>query len=283
MFKYSKDRVNISTVLDTRRAKASGKYPVKIQICFNREQKYYTTGKDLTADEWEKLPTSKQRAAAELREEIEASFGLVRDIVRELTDNGDFSFAALNTRLRGATSSTVNAALREKAKRLYAENRFSAAKMDNNTLKNIELFAGDNIPFSNITPKWLRQFEEHELNRGLSRTSIAIHLTRLRLLLNEAKRSGVIKEAAFPFGRGKYEIQQGEGRKLALTLEQIKRIATYDDGNDTTAKYRDYWLFMYLCNGINAADFIKLRYRDIIDGEICFVRQKTEKNAIPGK
>lgn len=31
-----------------------------------------------------------------------------------------------------------------------------------------------------------------------------------------------------------------------------------------------------MCNGINVADFVKLRYRDIVDGEICFVRQKTE-------
>ena len=47
--------------------------------------------------------------------------------------------------------------------------------------------------------------------------------------------------------------------------------------SETTARYRDYWLFLYLCNGINVADFVKLRYRDIVDGEICFVRQKTER------
>ncbi len=46
---------------------------------------------------------------------------------------------------------------------------------------------------------------------------------------------------------------------------------------EATAKYRDYWLFLYLCNGINVADFVKLRYRDIVNGEICFVRQKTER------
>lgn len=51
----------------------------------------------------------------------------------------------------------------------------------------------------------------------------------------------------------------------------------YGGGNEATAKYRDYWLFLYLCNGINVADFVKLRYRDIVDGEICFVRQKTER------
>ena len=85
------------------------------------------------------------------------------------------------------------------------------------------------------------------------------------------------KDAQYPFGRGRYEIQAGEGRKLALTLEQIGQIANYEDGTEATTKYRDYWLFLYLCNGINVADFVKLRYRDIVNGEICFVRQKTER------
>lgn len=48
-----------------------------------------------------------------------------------------------------------------------------------------------------------------------------------------------------------------------MTLEQIGRIAHYDDGTETTAKYRDYWLFLYLCNRINAADFVRLRFCDI--------------------
>ncbi|WP_418991496.1 tyrosine-type recombinase/integrase [Alistipes sp.] len=91
------------------------------------------------------------------------------------------------------------------------------------------------------------------------------------------KRCGKISEAQYPFGKGRYEIQAGEGRKLALTLEQIGQIAKYDDGTEATAKYRDYWLFLYLCNGINVADIVRLRYRDIVNGEICFVRQKTER------
>ena len=94
--------------------------------------------------------------------------------------------------------------------------------------------------------------------------------------MNDARRAGIIKDSQYPFGKGRFEIQAGEGRKMALTLEQIGKIARYKDGSQAIAKYRDYWLFLYLCNGINVADFVKLRYRDIVAGEICFVRQKTE-------
>lgn len=114
-------------------------------------------------------------------------------------------------------------------------------------------------------------------SEGKTQTTAAIHLRHLRAILNEARRQGIVKEAQYPFGRGRFEIQEGEGRKMALTLVQIGQIARYDDGSDATAKYRDYWLFLYLCNGINVADFVRLRYRDIVNGEICFVRQKTAR------
>ncbi len=114
------------------------------------------------------------------------------------------------------------------------------------------------------------------LSEGEAQTTVAIHLRHLRAILNEARRQGMIREAQYPFGKDRYEIQKGEDRKMALTLEQIGQIARYDDGRQTTARYRDYWLFLYLCNGINVADFVRLRYRDIVNGEICFIRSKTE-------
>ena len=112
------------------------------------------------------------------------------------------------------------------------------------------------------SPSCLGRYADFLRKEGKTQTTIAIHLRHLRAILNEAKRLGSIKDAQYPFGRGRYEIQAGEGRKLALTLEQIGQIANYEDGTEATAKYRDYWLFLY---------------RDIVNGEICFVRQKTER------
>ncbi len=34
MFKYSKDGVSVLTILDTRRAKINGLFPVKVQVVF---------------------------------------------------------------------------------------------------------------------------------------------------------------------------------------------------------------------------------------------------------
>ena len=102
-------------------------------------------------------------------------------------------------------------------------------------------------------------------------------MRNIRTLVNEAKRAGVIKESQYPFGKGLFEIKTGIGRKKGLTKKQLKAIFDYKSENETTNRYKDLWIFIYLCNGINPTDMLKLKFSDIVDGEICFVRQKTER------
>lgn len=275
MFKYSKDGVTVFTILDKRRMKAGGKYPVKIQVCYLRMQKYYTTGKDLSPEEWERLPATKLRSLLETREDIENSFNIVRDTVRDIVSTGDFSFDALNMRLKGAVKGTVNTAIAAQIDELQKANRFSVHAITRHALKYIEDYGGKNIPFAAVTVKWLQGLEQYMRDNGLNTTTIAMYLRSLKKAINDAQQAGVIKPSQYPFGRGKYEIQEGEGRKLALTLAQIGQIAHYKCHTPAEEKYRDYWLFLYYCNGINVADFIKLKYKNIDNGEICFVRQKT--------
>ncbi len=112
------------------------------------------------------------------------------------------------------------------------------------------------------------------LDQGRTYTTIGLYLRAIRVLINDAKRYDVIKESQYPFGKGKYEIPTGFGRKLALTLPQIKSIVNYA-GNPVTEKYRDLWFFSYLCNGINFTDLIQLKYSNIQNGEISYFRAKT--------
>nr|WP_239063813.1 tyrosine-type recombinase/integrase [Bacteroides sp. 51] len=36
-------------------------------------------------------------------------------------------------------------------------------------------------------------------------------------------------------------------------------------------------MFIYFCNGINIGDLLCLKFSNIVDGEICFIRKKTER------
>ena len=276
-FQYSKDGITVAVIIDTSHPKREGKSPVRIRVTYLRQRKYYPTGKDLTADQWDALPTTKNRELSAVRKDIENSYNIIRSAVEELASNGDFSLDALNARLKLAPSLSINAMFAARLDELKSRGRVGNMTVYYATLKGIERFAGTHVRLSSVTPNWLTRYADFLDNEGKKQTTIAIHLRTLRAIINEARRAGLIKESQYPFGRGRYEIQSGAGRKMALTVEQIGQIANYDDGSEATARYRDYWLFLYLCNGINVADFVKLRYRDIVNGEICFVRQKTER------
>ena len=276
-FQYSKDGITVAVIIDTSHPKREGKYPVRIRVTYLRQRKYYPTGKDLTADQWDALPTTKNRELSAVRKDIENSYNIIRSAVEELASNGDFSLDALNARLKLAPSLSINTMFAARLDELKSRGRVGNMTVYYATLKGIERSAGTHVRLSSVTPNWLTRYADFLDNEGKKQTTIAIHLRTLRAIINEARHAGLIKESQYPFGRGRYEIQSGAGRKMALTVEQIGQIANYDDGSEATARYRDYWLFLYLCNGINVADFVKLRYRDIVNGEICFVRQKTER------
>jgi Site-specific recombinase XerD len=275
MFKYSKDGVSVLTIQDTRRKKQSGLYPIKVQVVFKRIQRYYNTGKELSTEEWSALPSSKSSKLMTIRLDIQNSFEKVESVVRSLLEEGNFSFENLNTRLGKCVNDTLNTAYKNKINSQIESGAIGNSTVYSCSYKHLEKYAGEKISFDTITVSWLKKYEKDMLAEGKSYTTISIYLRCLRAILNEAKSVGMLKEAQYPFGRGKYEIPIGKGRKMALTLQQIKQVISYTDGSEATEHYRDLWFFSYLCNGINVNDLLKLKFSNIEGNEIFFYRSKT--------
>lgn len=276
MLNYSKDGITISVYHDTRRPLQNGEYPVRIRVCYNRATKHYATGKSLSSHDFGILPTSKNRELSSIRKDIENSFDLVREAVEELAYAGEFSFERLTARLRHSSSELLSDLFEVVMADLRAEGAYSNSIVYHSALQSVLKFK-PRATLYDVTPRWLSQFADFMAREGLSPTTISIRLRTLRAVLNRAIHEGLLRQSNYPFGRGKFKIQEGDGRKMALTIEQIGRIARYDDGTELTQKYRDWWLFLYMCNGINMADFVQLRYKDIVNGEIRFVRKKTAR------
>jgi integrase len=275
MFKYSKDGISVLTVQDIRRKKQSGLFPIKIQVVYNRLQRYYNTGKELSQENWAALSETKSKRLIEIRADIKNSFEKVEATVRILVEEGNFSFNMLNTRLGKCTNDTLNTAFQAKIDSLVETGAIGNSITYSCALRHLEKYAGTKISFDSITVDWLKRYEKAMLNEGKSYTTISMYIRSMRALFNEAKNAGIIKEAQYPFGKGKYEIPTGKGRKMALTLQQIKQILNYTDEAEATEHYRDLWFFSYLCNGININDMLKLRYANIDGDEIHFYRSKT--------
>jgi integrase len=94
--------------------------------------------------------------------------------------------------------------------------------------------------------------------------------------MNDVIVSEKLDSSFYPFGRGKYEIPIGEGRKMALSMDTIKQIFDFESLTDPTiSEYKDLWMFSYLCNGANFSDILRLKFKNINGNEISFFRGKT--------
>ena len=139
MLTYSHNGISLASMIDTRRGIKDGKFPVKIRVTFSRERKYYSTGKRLSSDEWEKLPTTKSRAYSEIKSDIQISFDKVKDIVQTLEAESSFSFEALNSRLGRCLTDSVNSAFKAKIKSLEIEGRAGTQVYYNCALTSFEI------------------------------------------------------------------------------------------------------------------------------------------------
>lgn len=275
MFTYENNGITVASILDQRKELKGKLFPIKIRVTFKRVRKYYSTGKKMSIDDWEKLPETRSRNKISVRSDIQYSFDKVKDAVIKLEREDGFSLTALNSYLGKNSSDTLNQAFQLKIEMLIENEQINSAEYYTYTLKSVEEFAGRNIGFDSVTPDWLRKFEKHLLLEGKSYTTVGMRCRAIRAIMNSAKDAHIVKESQYPFGRGKYEIPTGQGRKLALTLQQIKQLVTYTDGSEAIEHARDMWFFSYLCNGINFADILTLKRSNIKNGEISFIRAKT--------
>lgn len=276
MIKVVKNGVVVSVLLDTRTVNKEGTYPVKIKVYFQGKPKYYPTGICMsTKEELEEVLESKSKKNIEIQDIIGKELSRILKNVDILVERGTFSFSNLNNMLGKNIGGTLNEMISAKIKELENEEKFGTSAFYKGTLSLLKRYMKHDVPIKEVTVEWLNGLEKFILKTA-NQTTVAMNMRNIRAIMNIAKQVGVIRESDYPFGIGKYQIKEGSGKKKALNKKQLKAIAEYSDGSMTTEFYRDLWLFIYFCNGLNVADLISLKFSDVQNGEISFIRKKTK-------
>ena len=189
MYKYSKDGISVLSVLDARRAKKSGLFPVKIQVIHNRRQKYYSTGQELSKEDWANLAESKSRRLTEARSNIENSFSIIKGQVEALAERGDFAFDLLSVRLGRCSTATVNAAIKAKTEELKHNGQAGTYRSYHALLTAVEEFAGKDIPFSAVTVDWLNRCGRFWTGQKKSKSTLSVYFKMLKAIMNGQRRT----------------------------------------------------------------------------------------------
>ena len=291
-----------SIILETRKPKVDGTYPVVLRVTHNRKRKYYTLkGSSLTTDQFRKLLDKKIRGkndeATRLRgigKDMADSEQKACEIVARLGDG--FSFGLFEDEYFKETGRNRNKASVQDAYNSFIEglvndrhistsSNFDCAKRSINEYVKKKRKSLAALTFQDITPNWLKGYEQHMVDTGRSFTTVSMYLRTLRQLYLAAIKDGIVSQASYPFGKdekGKtYQIPEAFNYKRALDKDDIKRLIHYRAVKASGEEYaRDMWTFSYLCNGANLKDIARLRFRnvDFHNNELTFIRAKTVHN-----
>jgi len=271
----------LSIVHDTRRVKQGDVYPVKFRVTCLQKTVYYRTGYDLTEEEFARLPKAKNGDLKEHREIIIAGYDRIKGIIKALVKDGDFSLERLNSRLKGGKKNSVLDAFYAREEDLKKKGKLGTYDWYRYSRKALESFTGRDLKYSDITVEFLKQYEEHLLKKqegqkkGKSYTSISMYMRALQAIVNVGKKEGYVPASRYPFGEGKYEIPETEGRRMALTLSQIGKVVNYPLLTENERRCRDLWYFMYLASGMNIIDLLHLKFNNIKNNIIYYDRIKT--------
>lgn len=263
--------------LDTR-LKTDGLCNVKVRVYFNRKYQYFSTdidlkpGKDGKRSELDIILTAKRRTDEQKDIYIKLNSYLFKaeGIIKKLDVFTFDKFSEMYQESRDVISS-VSFAFDKYINDLEREGRIATASSYRCAKNSLEEFK-KGLKFADITPSLLKKYEYWMLDSGNSTTTVGIYMRSLRAIFNLQK----IDSSLYPFGRGKYEIPSGKNVKKALTIEEIARIYNYE-AVGTEAMARDYWMFLYLCNGMNVKDFCNLKWEAISENILTYQREKTKR------
>jgi integrase len=268
-----------SIFIDTHHPNKDNECAISIRITYNRKRKYYITKYKLTNEDFERTQGKKPRDQYKvISEDLAEQLRIANRVINSLQA---FSFELFERKylINDGAKDTVNSAFQNYIKALKNEERIGTALSYDNANNSLRNFHGpkyDSLRFIEITPDFLKAYEKSMLAQGRSVSTVGIYLRSLRTLFNEAISEGVLSKEYYPFGRRKYEIPTSVNVKKALTMDDIKSIFYYPAKEGTfTAMAKDYWVFMYLCNGINVKDMCQLKWQSIEGDTLQFVRAKT--------
>jgi integrase len=280
--------------------------PVKLCITHNRVRKYYSISELIKDRTWlfiseediKKVTGDNPRGRyRDIASEYKRITNRAEDIINAIST---FSFGQFEDKMFQRTTEWDNVfkAFIDHIQALRVEQRFGYAASFESTLRAVKEFnekkvysftsrqkvstrfteyqTGRPLNFVDITPGWLKSFELWLQKKGRSRSTVGIYTRNIRVLVNQAITIHKIK-AENPFTA--YETKSSDGRKIALSPYNLGLIANYKSNNTQETFFRDVFMFSFLGCGMNLADIARLKYSNIENDELSFIREKTKNSA----
>lgn len=280
-------KITVSIVLDKRRKKANGLYPVKLRVfCPEpRKQKLYRTKFEYSENEFASIwETVKPRNEFKTdRKKLQAVETKANDIIDDLKG---FSFEAFEKvmfskkKVDNSNVFSIFDEVIEHKKEIGAVStaeKYISAKSIIISYLNHKKLKSEKLLFEDINVPFLDSFNSYcEDEKNLSPATIGIYIRNLRSVYRIAMSRGVVSMEKYPFGKEKFKIPTSRKVNKALTESQLKQLWNTEPKNEKQAFAKDLWFFSYYSYGMNTKDICELKHNSINGSSFFYVRAKTK-------
>lgn len=267
------------------KATKEGMFPVVLRIVKERKSKVISLGFECEKKDWDvdnkEFKKSHENYLQRNRILIkykEKALKIIDDFTLEGTD---FTLEQFEMKFRGIEeqkdrTNAINF-FDEIIDELVSSGRLGNANAYKEAKNSLVRFSGTEIMFKDITPEFLEKFEVYLRLNGNEDGGIAFKMRELRALFNTAIRRKHITREIYPFEEYKISKLKTKKTKKALSIEDFKKIKEVDlsDRPDLIEAY-NYAMFSFYTRGMNFTDMVHLKWEDIQDGRIYYVRSKTK-------
>ena len=279
-------KANIEVICYKSKPLKDGTFPLMLRVTKDRKRKYVSLGLSLHEKFWD-FEKGKPKRNCPNKEQIErliaAKTAEYNDLIVEMTtQQREYTVETLvshfHNQVRCATVVELYDKLIDDMKRggklgnagVYKYSRTSLLKFTGQRLQ---------ILFSDIDAVWLRRYENWLRTSGCGDTTISQLFRTLRSVFNKAVELQLVKRDYYPFDAYKVSKFDTRTKKRAITKEDVRKVIALDlsQGYPSERLARDIFVFSYFGAGINFADIALLKYGNIRDGRVQYVRKKTGK------
>jgi len=283
----------ISTVLATHKKNKKGLCPIYLRIADTNSTKYISLKESISPSHWNENKSSVRKSHPrhdELNNLILKKTSYLNSLKTKLkTDGKPYNPSILKRRYnelnsqRKETENVKEANFFDYADKVIEsfenQGKLFTYKRYKSTFKKLRAYCDNNLPYSKITVRLLRDYETHLIKEHKnSASTVETNFSAIRAILYKAIDEDLFPQEKNPFFKFSPSPSTNSANKK-LSLDEIQRIENLElDRGTVIWNTRNYFLFSFYCAGIRFGDMAKMKNRNIINGRLKYTMSKTGTN-----
>ena len=273
---------SLKLVLDVRREKGNGTYPVVFRLTHLCKCATIPTSLSLEKSDWD-AKKEKVKKSNPSWEELNHELSKYRLKYQEellKVGNTENDVTVLKRTLLGKEKTErldFFSFSNQLIKKLIATNKIGNATVYSCAVNSLKNFTKNpKLKFEEVDYKLLSDYEAHLIKKELKVNSIANYMRTIRAIFNKAIKTNNVGIEHYPFRN--YSVKHERTFAKVLNKEQIAKITKLKiDKASPEYISRAVFLLTFYLIGISFADLVTLKKTDVIDGRVVYRRKKTKR------